>query len=155
MTLTTLHALIPKIQWFTQLGRFQATARTLAISSVDVAGEWDWLPTSHTQPDPIHGDALIRLAEETACGAQRCTEELAVAKLASVSLQTVPCPHPQLVRGASDYTQAARGSGVFAVRMAARELVVERVGFWCGIIAYYEQGHWPCGVTEDRKVVVL
>src|SRR5260221_283160 len=95
VTLTTLHALVPKIQWFTRLGRFQATARTVAIRSVDEPGDWDWLPTSHTQPDPIHGDALTRLAEETACGAQRRTEELAVAKLALASLQTVPCPHPQ------------------------------------------------------------
>ena len=150
MTAEKLQILLSDAAWFSQLGGPSATIR----NPFDGQATWDWLPTSREQPDPVHGDAFVKVAANLGRHDQRREAELAAAGVALRSLRTVPDRLPGLVNGPHDLTPAAKGGAVYAARMAAREITVERAGFWCDVARLFNQGYWPCGLDEAGRLVV-
>ncbi len=178
MTLPELKSRIPTIPWFSRVGEPPGDPAALILRilpdsptgddgnslrialyqqepSVEVSRTWDWLPTTHLDPDPIHGDALMRRAVELGLDGDRRTAELAVSQAVLGGLRPLPRPHPRLKTGRHDLTEAARGAATYATRMAARELVTDAPGFWCSVMSLYSAGHWPCGITHESELVVL
>ena len=133
MDLDGLHNLITKARWFTRAGN--TSHGHLPLQSVRDSFDWDWLPTSRDQDDPIHGDSLLKHRES----------ELECAKLVMVSLRTVSDSVPALTDGPNDFTNAAKGGAQFAGRMAAREMCNNACGKWCMVVELYSRGWWPCG----------
>jgi hypothetical protein len=62
---------------------------------------------------------------------------------------------PQLKIGPVDFSNAARGAAVYAMRMAASEIVTEREGFWTALVPLYAEGFWPYGRLSSGDVAVL
>ena len=140
MTIDDLHSLIDSASWFTRLGT-APNGCSLASSNED----WDWLPTSRDQSDPLHVPSLDPV--DTAI-------ELAAVKRSMVSLRSVPDAVPELLDGPHDYTNAATGAIHFAVRMAAREITSGNPARWCEIVRLYNGGSWPCGLADDGGIIV-
>jgi hypothetical protein len=151
MTTQELQRLLAEAAWFTRFGGPAATISVLDDGSVP----WDWLPTAQEQPDPVHGDALMKLAAATGLHGQRGAAELAAARATLVSLRSIPEHVPGLAHGGHDFTIAAKGAAVYAARMAAREITVERPGFWCEAVRLFHDGYWPCGLDNERRLVVF
>ena len=82
----------------------------------------------------IHGTTLVAEVEAAGLGAARRAAELAAARWVMAGLRSVPEPVPALVDGPHDYTLAARRGAEFAARMAAREAIVGRPGFWWRVV---------------------
>lgn len=143
MTAEELQRLLTEAAWFASFGGPAATIRTID----DLYGEsvtcWEWLPTAPSQPDPVHGDSLVRLAADSGRHEQRKAAELAAARAALASLRPMPEHVLGLSRGPDDLTVAAKGAAVYAARMAAREIAVERPGFWCEAVRLFHRGYWP------------
>jgi hypothetical protein len=113
-----------------------------------------WLPMASEGPDPIHGRTL----EDTARNLNRESEfeaaRIEVFRLALASQRRVP-ESPALKFGATDLNNPARVAGRFACRMAASEIVVDLVGFWCEMVQLFHKGHWPLGRLPNGEIVVL
>ena len=140
MPIDDLHSLIDTAAWFTRLG--VATDSCALAASTD---EWDWLPTTRGQPDPIHDPPLLPIDTSA---------ELAAVKRSMVALRVVPDAVPAFIDGPHDYTNAATGAVHFAVRMAAREITLGNPDRWCDIVRLYNAGSWPCGLTDSGGIVV-
>jgi hypothetical protein len=155
VTLSDLEALIANAEWFARCGQFAGEPDAVPLARVASADTWDWLPTSRDQTDPVHGSSL--LAEAGAAGMEQARRdgELAVAHSVRSGLRTVPDSDPALVDGPHDFTPAARGGAEFAARMAAREVVVGRPGFWCRVVRLFAAGYWPCGVIAESHQLVV
>jgi hypothetical protein len=150
MTRDELHRLLKDAQWFSQIGGRAATIRSLT----DNAESWDWLPTAQDQSDPIHGDELKALAASIGVAELRAREEADAARMALQSLRSSPDGLSAFADGPHDLTPAAKGGAVYAARMAAREIVVGRPGFWCDVIRRFHDGYWPCGLDTAKHLVV-
>ena len=156
MTLEELRTMLATAQWFTRCGQFVASQGTVSLEAVASSEDWDWLPTTQSQADPIHQDTLAKVAAEMGIDTQRREAELAAARNCLRSLRTVPESVPILVEPPHDFTYPAKGAAQFASRMAAREIVVGRGGFWCRTIQFYNDGYWPCGFfAENQQLVVM
>lgn len=46
-------------------------------------------------------------------------------------------------------------AGRFACRLAASEIFVNRIGFWCEMVQLFHKGHWPLGRLPSGEVLVL
>jgi hypothetical protein len=150
-----LEAMLGSAEWFTRCGHFPGEPGAVPLAAVSAADPWNWLPTARDQDDPIHGGELVAAADAAGLGQDRRNAELAAARRLYAGLRTVPLSVPALVNGPDDFTPAARGGAEFAARMAAREAVVGRPGFWCRAIRLFAAGYWPCGwVPEDGQLVV-
>jgi hypothetical protein len=180
MLLDELLFLVQMTPWFSNLGR--ATAQQGLIPITDL-GQWQrfiealtsaefglphdatafemppfaqmsWLPSAHDEADPIHGDSLIEIAR-----AQGREPEFKIARLeifkAAAASQRGAFDQRILKVEASDLNEVARSAGKYACRMAASEIVVGRVGFWCRLIRVYREGNWPMGLLPSGDVVVL
>ena len=151
-----LEALIAGTTWFARCGSFIGDPDAIPLSAVASTDAWDWLPTAHDQPDPIHEQALITEAEAVGLGTVRRDAELAAVRWVLVGLRGVSESVPALVDGPYDFTSAARGGAEFAARVAAREAVVGRPGFWWQVLRLFAAGYWPCGrVRGEGPLVVL
>jgi hypothetical protein len=117
-------------------------------------GEMEWLPTSPDGLDPIHGRGLETAAHNLNREVEFKAARLEVFRLALASQRT-SADQPVLKVGPTDYNEAARMAGRFSCRMAASEIVVDQVGFWCNIVQLYQKGHWPLGRLPSGDVVVL
>jgi len=62
---------------------------------------------------------------------------------------------PSLKVGPTDLNEPARMAGRYACGMAASEIVVGQVGFWCEIVRLFHKGHWPLGRLPGGEVVLL
>jgi hypothetical protein len=157
MTPADLERLVPSAPWFTRLGHREDLRDVWALRSIDDAVDqlWDWLPTSHDQQDPIHSDALKRKLEEIGLDENRKSAELKYTQLVLRSLRRVVRPVPELMVGPHDFHESACGGACFVVRMVARETLTGLQGFWCKLMPYYFEGHWPCGLAADGRLVVL
>jgi hypothetical protein len=156
VTLEDLKALIASANWFARCGEFAGSTDAVTLAAVASDDTWDWLPTSHEQPDPVYGSAPLAEANAAGLGQALRHAELEAAREVSLSLRDTPHPIPALVDGPHDFTWAARGGAEFAARMTAREVVLGRPGFWCRVIKLYAIGHWPCGlVPHGQQLVVL
>lgn len=120
----------------------------------EVADLMDWLPSSRDQQDPIHGASLEERSDVMGKKDEFFRAGLGIHKLALASLRRFE-GHPALVAGPHDFTEAARGAALFASRRAAYEVLLSDCGFWCSVMRFYGQGHWPCGILSDRTIVVL
>jgi len=156
VTLDDLEELIGGALWFARCGQFPGEPGAVPLADVASADTWAWLPTSADLPDPVHGGALVAEAEAAGLGQARRDAELAVARRALAGLREIPGRVPALVDGPHDFTLAAKGGAEFATRMAAREAVVGRPGFWCRVVRLFAAGYWPCGlIAEGGHLVVL
>ena len=79
---------------------------------------------------------------------------LEVFRLALASQRGFP-ERPALKVGPTDSNEAARMAGRYACRMAASEIIVGQVGFWCEMVRLFHKGHWPLGRLPGGEVVVL
>ena len=154
MTINELESLITNTDLFTSLGKLRSDDLVAAYRDVTDDDNWDWLPTTHNQTDPIHGRSLIKIADERGIDELRKRTEMKMAKLCMISLRAVPEKHPQLVDGPHNLTPAPKGAAVFATRMCAREIVTDTRGTWCSILHYYALGYWPCGRYPHGRLVV-
>lgn len=155
MTLDELSEIVGRARWFAHLGKFREREDAVPLATVASSAAWEWLPTSRDQPDPIHGRSLVDLSERGGQAEARRKAELSIARATLVSLRSVPDSHPDLADGPDNLTLAAKGGALYAVRMAAREIVAGRPGFWCGVVREYEQGFWPCGIFDDGQRLVV
>jgi hypothetical protein len=158
MTLDELKQLVQEAQWFSKLGSFpggegQRVIRDLA--EPEEPDDWDWLPTTQTQTDPIHVVPLKQVAAAQGKAQDLHRHQMEVYRLALTSLRQVPDNHPPLCIGASNLAPAAKGAALFAIRMAVAEIITGAQGFWCALIPLYVGGYWPCGLDDEQRVVVL
>jgi hypothetical protein len=165
--LENLESMVRTAQWFTRLGKFDKRPGMVAIKNLqawadenvdastrDIADDMQWLPTTLDAEDPLHHGRLLEELEEQAKIEQATRVALQVHKVALASLRTAP-RHPLLVVGQHDFTKAARGAALFAVRQATLECVADvRPALWESIISVYHDGFWPCGLL-GKNVVVL
>ncbi len=151
MTADELQGLLTRAAWFSRLGGPAATIRDV----YDESGDWDWLPTTQEQPDPVHGDAFVKVAADLGRAEQRKAAELTAARLTLAAMRPLPDHIPGLAKGPHDMSNAAKGAAVYAARMAAREITVERPGFWCDVLRLFHQGYWPCGRDSAGRLVVF
>lgn len=155
MTLDELAAIVARTPWFSRVGEFHEREDAVPLAAVASSADWGWLPTSPDEPDPIHGASLPERAEQEDRTTARREAERSVAGAVLASLRTVPGSHQRLIDGPHDFTPAARGGAQYAARMAAREIVAGRPGFWCAVIREYEKGFWPCGLTDDGRRLIV
>ena len=113
--------------------------------------EWDWLPSSRDQPDPFEGTYLAKPDEQL----YDKEAEKMVYKAALRSLRSVGKIHPKLVDGPHNYTESMKGSALFACKHAAKEVLSNQSGKWVAILALYNNGVWPCGITRTGELVIL
>lgn len=165
--LDELESIIRTAQWFTRLGQFDDRVGMIAIRNLepwsddnvdampsDIADDMEWLPTTLDAEDPVyHGKISSELTRQ---GRLEEASKAAVDlyRTALLSLRRAH-KHPLLVVGPHDFTKAARGAALFAVRQAALERVanIERP-FWRPILSVYHEGFWPCGLVNGRVVVL-
>lgn len=168
MTLDDLDFLLRTTRWFEHLGEPLADARFMQISSLapwgssaaadatldEIADQMQWLPSSRDEDDPFHGRELEVQAERSGKKDELRLRSQEMYRRALASLQ-VFSGHPALKVGPHDFTEAARGAALFAVRRAASEIVVNNCGVWCTVMSIYNRAHWPCGILPNGTLVVL
>lgn len=179
MTLDELKQLIETAEWFANLGKAKVAPGIVPVMEsewqqlvrVAVDAEFGlpqdaslrgeppfpdmiWLPTANDEPDPIHGRSLEDAARQLNREGELKAARIEVFRLALTSQRSVP-ERPALKIGATDSNNAARMAGRFACRMAASEIVVNQVGFWCGIVRLFHKGHWPLGRLPGGEIAVL
>jgi hypothetical protein len=151
-----LETLINNAAWFSRCGQFAGEPDAVPLSVVASDDTWDWLPTSRDQVDPVHGTSLVVEMDLEGKDQARRDAELVITRAVWSSLRKVPKSVPSLVDGPHDFTPAALGGAEFAARMATREVLVRRPGFWCRVLPLFAAGYWPCGVQmPSRHLVVL
>lgn len=155
-----------KINWFSKIGHFDGDERRVAIPNLKawdngefqpeidkdvarIAANMNWLPSSRDQEDPINGDALKVALQSVPDGKKLVMDAY---KLAMKSLREFD--QERLKSGANNFSEAAKGSALFCVRMAAMEALTEKPGFWTELINSYAEGYWPCGLLGDGTLVV-
>lgn len=168
MTLEELCALAKQATWFSKLGEPDvgseyvripmlapwANQQTGDVALEQIADQMDWLPSSREQDDPIHGRFLEQRSEALDKKQEFSQKSLEVYKTTLTALRRFD-GHPTLKVGPHDFTEAARGAALFAVRRAAYEILLGEPGFWCRLMKVYHAGHWPCGILPNKQVVVL
>jgi hypothetical protein len=179
MTLADLKRLIETADWFANLGTATAGPGVVPVSDVtwrrligaaasaefgllhDAAAfekpplaEMERLPTAHEEPDPIHGQSLQKAACKSNREAEFKAARLEFFRLAVASQRSYP-DRSALKVGPTDSNEPARMAGRYACRMAASEIVVGQVGFWCQMVQLFHKGHWPLGRLPGGEVVVL
>jgi hypothetical protein len=155
ITLDHLSKLISDAKWFSRAGTFIARPGMFAVRDFNEFDDWDWLPTSREQVDPVHGAALLAEIEKSGNSSRRREAEMAAVRQVLISLRPVADRHSALVRGPDDLTTAAKAGAQYAARMASREVIAHCQGLWCDAVALYAEGFWPCGLTHvDHELVV-
>ena len=168
MTLEDLRLQVQKTDWFEHLSEPISVNETVHIPNLNpwahiptgddrleqIADQMDWLPSSRDQNDPIHGEAFEKRSEKLDQKQNHSRQCLEIYKVALASLRKFD-GHSSLKVGPHDFTEAARGSALYAARRAAYEILLDECGFWCSMMTIYSEGHWPCGILPDGSVVVL
>jgi len=164
MTLEELCMLAKEATWFSKLGEPDVECEYVRISTLapwanhqtgdEIADQMEWLPSSREQDDPIHGRSLEHCSEFLGTKKEFSQKSLEVYKTTLTALRSFD-GHPALKVGPHDFTEAARGAALFAVRRAALEILHGEPGFWCRLMKVYRAGHWPCGILPSKQVVVL
>ncbi len=155
MSLDELEAQIAAASWFELCGQFPGGPDTVPLAAVAASDDWDWLPTSHEQADPIHGDDLVTELRHKGNEQARREAELAMAKCVLSALRSVPDRVSALNDGPHDFTIAAKSGAVYAARMSAREFLVGRPTTWCRVFQLFILGYWPCGWSPTTKSIVV
>jgi len=158
MTLDELRNYVVNAQWFDKLGTFPESPETLVIRTLEPPEEdeeWDWLPSTITQEDPIYDPPLNVIAEGLGLRDELRVRSKEYYALALRSLRKLPDELPLLIVGPENATPAARGAALYAVKQCVAEIVIGAPGFWSSLIPIYSAGYWPCGITDERHLVVL
>ncbi len=155
MSLDTLKTQIARAAWFSRCGQFPGELDAVSLATVSGTDDWDWLPTSCEQVDPIHGDRLVNELDGAGNQRTRRALELEISKRVLTALHSVPDRLPALTDGPHDFTTAAKSGAVFAARMAVRELMIAHPATWCRVIDLFVAGYWPCGWSKKRAVIVV
>lgn len=150
MTLSELEDGLRSAQLFSACGQFRSEPGAIRLQ---LAIDWDWLPTSRDQPDPIHGLKQLDQLDAAGLGPERRAAELSLVKAVLAGQRSVK-NYPVLIEGPDDYAQAALAGAQFAARMAARELLLEQPGFWVKVVTLYIAGFWPCGILPNQDLVI-
>ncbi len=153
-TLPQLLDCIKNAEWFSHLGRFTPNDDAIPLDQLQSNIVWVWLPSARDERDPIHGESHLNLTVQLGKSDERKSAELDAAKATINSLRRVDDYFAGLVDGPHDFTPAAKNAAQYAARMAAREIVVEKCGFWCDALKLYHRGHWPCGLALDGALIV-
>ena len=158
MNLTTLHTFLQSARWFSRVGTFQGSANAMAVRDLvdwePNESDWEWLPTSHDQPDPVHGDRFKRLANQGGREEERRRVGLDAYRAALASMRRLQTSPAGLVIGPHDYFPAAKVAAAYAARGAAMECLLGGEQFWCELIPLYVEGYWPCGIDTQRRLFV-
>lgn len=168
MTLEELETLIQTARWFEHLGEPLANEGIVQIPTLApwaslptdndelerVADQMEWLPSSRDQDDPIHGTSMEERSAQRGKKDEYSRRSLEIYNRALVSLRGFD-GHSALRIGPHDFTEAARGAAIFASRRAVYEILLSECGFWCSVMNFYGQGHWPCGILPNEVVVVF
>lgn len=163
-----LRTLIQETPWFQRLGQPEIDDEYVWLPTLApwadfaegddelgrIADQMAWLPSSRDQDDPIGGRTLEHQVEAFGRTQEAAALVLEVYKTVLAALRPF-AGHPALQVGPHDFTEAARGAALYAVRRAAYEAVLDKPGFWSRMIELYRAGHWPCGILPDGRVVVL
>jgi hypothetical protein len=166
--LEDLSALAIEAPWFSKLGEPDVASEYVRIPTLapwtnqqtgdealeQIGDQMVWLPSSWEQDDPIHGRSLEERSETLGKKQGFSQQSLAIYKTTLTALRKFD-GHPALKMGPHDFTEAARGAALFAVRRAAYEVLLGEPGFWCRLMKVYRAGHWPCGILPTKQVVVL
>lgn len=168
MTLAELKTLLKETNWFNRLTENDVDTKYIRIPSLapwgsqptgdalleQLADEMEWLPSSRDQVDPIYGVTLEQQAESLSKKEEYVPLILDVYQTTLTSLRAFK-GHPALRIGPHDFMEVARSSAFYAARRAAYEILLEKPAFWCDLIRLYHSGHWPCGILQDKRIVVL
>ena len=117
--------------------------------------DWEWLPTSRDQIDPINKNKMLTNATELIGEVERRRIEMSIAKEVMKSMRGLPTNVPGLISGNDNYTEAAKAAAVFAARMACREAILNQLGFWHNVMHEYSKGFWPCGIDKKGALIIL
>jgi hypothetical protein len=151
MTLEQLQEILVSAAWLTRVG--QAPSRDEVTHRAAPGGQWQWLPSSRDEVDPVHSRAQREELEALGFDELRHSSEMSAAKVVLAGLRHVG-KHPALQDGPHDLTEAVRGGAIFAARMATREALLGRPGVWTLCVELYSAGYWPCGITQSGTIVV-
>ena len=169
MTIEELEMLTNTANWFSKLGHFHPTEKTLALRTLEawrteniatdtyhekIANEMEWLPSEPSQPDPIHGTHLREIAESLGLTTELKSLSLKAYKDTLISLRNI-ADQPLLKIGPHDLNNAAKKSAAYSARIAAMEICLNQPGLWCEIIKLFAQGYLPCGLMPNGKLVVF
>ena len=169
MTLDELTEIIQGAQWFANLGRFHEQDGMIPIRTLEawrsddtvvdeyhesIALQMQWLENDKASEDSIHGATLKTLAREKGLEEELKARSLAFYKLTLISLRPIPS-NPLLKCGPHDFNLPARSAAAYAARMATREIITQRQGFWCSVAQIFSAGNFPCGLLPDGKLVVF
>ncbi len=168
MKLEDLRLLVTEASWFEHLGEPGNTDDFEWINTLDawsgkqtdnfrletIADQMAWLPSSRDQSDPFHGRELEKRVDELGKAAEFRRASLDIYKTTLSRLRKFD-GHILLLAGPHDFTEAARGAALFAVRRASYEVLIGKPAFWCSMLTIYHAGHWPCGIMPTNKIVVL
>ena len=157
-TLDELREQILATNWFARVGHFTPCESYRAIETLEPPQEteddWDWLPTTSTQDDPIHQPSLKEIAHSQGRDKELASKIHEFYKLALVSLRKADDTNSLFHVGVHNLFPAAKGAALFAVRMAVAEIVTENQGFWCCVVSLYCEGFYPCGYSLSEVIVL-
>ena len=182
MTRDELEGTIQSGKWFSMLGTFSARGNFVAITDLDawvahteqctaenfalaspvvadgeqvgVLRSMKWLPTFQSAEDPFHARRLADRIMTDGNGDLLKSWRLDLCKTAQARLRDIE-PTPWLNFGATDFSETAKQALLFAIRMAAAEIVADESGIWCTCCDLYASGHWPMGTLPNGEIVVL
>ncbi|SJN58283.1 hypothetical protein VR7878_02755 [Vibrio ruber DSM 16370] len=167
MTYDELIEKLMNMNWFSNVGQFSRvdeskislpnfSAWDSATFSPDldeklasIAANMDWLPTTRDQIDPVNGNKLKNELKNIPNGKEMVMDAY---KLAMKSLRNFD--KSKFKSGSNDFSEAAKGSALYCVRMAAIESLICQPGFWSELLDLYSDGYWPCGVLHNKIIVV-
>jgi len=159
---------IIQAKWFSQIGNCFPGDGMLAVPNLQawntkifnsdigereacIAANMDWLPSSITDSDPIHGSALRNYLEENQIDYRPVLKEisqLCIKSLRIVADDAITC-------GPHNFTKAAKDAALYCARVAAMESMANKPGRWCDLLTLYEGGYWPCGLMPNGSLVVF
>ncbi len=151
-TLEELRTALRSAQWYSRLDQPFDHPWVICVSNLErpeIDEPWWWITSIllEEEQDPFHGEFLN-------VGSQRVELTRDIVKIALASYRTAP-EHPALRAFGWDHYEAAKLCLMHACRFAAREIVLEQQGGWSLVVDLFCRGHYPFGVAQSGRTVVL
>jgi hypothetical protein len=124
------------------------------IGQLAVLDSVEWFPTEQSAEDPFHQRTLYDRIQSAGKTELLKRWSLENCRIARSGFATIP-ENRWLKVGRTDYLGAAEQALLFAIRMAATELLTDQVGIWCACVDLYCAGHWPFGRLPTGEIAVL
>ena len=165
MNYNTFIKKLKDIEWFINIGKYEDSSNAVSNSSLDawdsdkfndginpnyafIAANMDWLPTTRDQINPINSDILDAEFINVLNGKKLV---MAAYKIALKSLRSFN--KEKFKSGPNNFSESAKGAALYCIRMAAKECLLDKPGFWTNLFSIYVKGHWPCGLINNKIVV--